>query len=69
MGVMSGQSVGTDALNALAAISGVDNVELVRESEEQAELSYTWHGDEKFWERDEHLAKFGLVYVRGKQEG
>jgi hypothetical protein len=60
-GFLSNQSIGTDALNALVSIPGVENPEIVSESNEQVELTYSWVGDGKFWETNEHLAKFGLA--------
>lgn len=62
-GFLSSQSIGTDALNALHSISGVEEADVVSESNEQVELTYSWVGDGKFWETDEHLAKFGLARV------
>lgn len=60
-GFFSSQSVGTDALNALLSIPGVQNPEIVNESNEQVELTYFWVSEENFWETNEHLAKFGLT--------
>ncbi len=62
-GFLSSQRIGTDALNALLSIPGVEEPEIVNESNEQIELTYSWVGDGKFWETDEHLAKFGLARV------
>lgn len=62
-GFLSSQSIGTDALNALLSIPGVEEAEIVSGSNEQVELTYSWVGDGKFWETDEHLAKFGLARV------
>lgn len=62
-GFLSIQDLGADALTALFAIPGVDEPEVVSESDEQVELSYSWIGDDKFWETGEHLAKFGLARV------
>jgi hypothetical protein len=62
-GFFSNQSVGTDALNALLSIPGVENPEIISDSNDQVELTYSWIGDDKFWETDEQLAKFGLARV------
>ena len=62
-GFLSDQSIGTDAINALLGIKGVENPEIVDESNEQVELTYTWSGDDKFWETSQHLERFGLVRV------
>ena len=62
-GFMSDQSIGVNAINALSSIPGVKNPEIVSESNDQVELTYSWVGDGKFWETDEHLAKFGLARV------
>ncbi len=62
-GFISSQTIGVDALNALQSIPGVKEAEIVSESNEQVELTYAWVGDGKFWETDEHLAKFGLARV------
>ncbi|MCX7100514.1 MAG: hypothetical protein NTX38_03220 [Methylobacter sp.] len=62
-GFLSSQSIGTDALNALLSISGVEEAEVESESNEQVELTYSWVGDGKFLEIYEHLAKFGLARV------
>ena len=59
----SHQTVGTDGFNALQSIQGVEEVEIMNESDEQVELTYLWCGDGKFWETDEHLAKYGLARV------
>jgi len=63
IGFLSSQSIGTDALNALLSIPGVQEAEVVSESNEQVELTYSWVGDGKFWETDERLAEFGLTRV------
>jgi hypothetical protein len=68
-GFLSTQSIGTEALNALHAIPGVGKAKVVSESNEQVELTYSWVGDGKFWEIDEHLAEFGLARVDVKLLG
>ena len=60
-GFLSSQRIGTDALNALLSIPGVENPEIISESDEQVELAYSWVGDGSFWETDEHLLEFGLA--------
>jgi hypothetical protein len=62
-GFLSSQSIGTDALNALLSIPGVEEVKVVSESNVQVELTYSWGGEGKFCEIDEHLARFGLARV------
>jgi hypothetical protein len=59
-GFLSSQRIGTDALNALLSIPGVENPEIVSESDEQVELTYNWVGEGQFWETSEYLLKFGL---------
>jgi hypothetical protein len=65
-GFLSSQSIGTDALNALLSIPGVEDAEVVSELNEQVELTYSWGGDGKFWDANEHLAKFGLARLDDK---
>jgi len=62
-GFLSDQRIGTDALNALLALQGVADPEVVDESNEQVELTYTWLGDDKFWETSTHFERYGLVRV------
>jgi hypothetical protein len=62
-GVMSDQSIGTDALNAMSTIPGVANPEIVTESEDRVTLLYDWVGKEEFWETGRHLLKHGLARV------
>lgn len=62
-GFLSRHSIGTDAINALRSIPGVDEVEIACESAEQVELIYSWVGKNKFWETDERLEKFGLARI------
>ncbi|WP_151704333.1 hypothetical protein [Nitrincola alkalilacustris] len=59
-GFLSNQDIGTDALNALSSIDGVDDLEIVWETESQVQLSYNWTGNEKFWKTGEVLAQHGL---------
>lgn len=62
-GFLSNQDIGTDALNALSSIDGVEDLEIVWETEEQVQLSYNWTGNEKFWGTGEVLAKHGLKRI------
>lgn len=62
-GFLSSQRIGTDAINALLSIPGVENPEIVSESNGQVTLTYSWVGTGKFWETEEYLAKFGLALV------
>lgn len=62
-GFLSDQSVGTDALNALSSIPGIDDLEIVDETDERVILTYTWVGTSKFWKTDERLLQFGLSCV------
>ena len=59
-GFLSSQRIGTDALNALLSIPGVENPEIVSETTELVELTYNWVGEGQFLETSEHLLKFGL---------
>lgn len=54
-------SLGTQALNAVSAITGVINAVIVREDDAGVVVSYEWVGHEKFLETTTHLAKYGLV--------
>lgn len=60
-GFLSSENICTDAINALTSIPGIKNLKILRESNEQVELTYSWHGDKKYWETAEHLADFGLA--------
>ena len=64
IGNISATRASTDALTALSSIPGVEDVEIVQELEEYVELSYNWTGNDKFWETDEHLARFGLRRIK-----
>lgn len=66
-GFLSRQRTGTDAINALNAISGVKELEIVSESNEQVKLTYSWVGDGKFMKIDNHLVDFGLARVDVEQ--
>jgi hypothetical protein len=59
-GFCSTQSVGTDALNAMQSIPGVEDPQIVSETDEQAEITFEWVGDGQFWRTEEHLSRFGL---------
>jgi hypothetical protein len=63
-GFLSQQSIGTNALNAMASIQWVTNPEIIEESDEQVKLTFNWVGEENFyWLIDEQLVKYGLVLV------
>lgn len=64
-GFLSSNPIAIDALNALVQIPGVEEPEIVRESHDEVELTYTWVGETKFWETREHLLKFGLCVADG----
>lgn len=66
-GFLSTQRIGTDGLNALLSIPGVENPEIVIESDEQVELTYSWVGDGMFWKTEDHLLEFGLVRADVKE--
>lgn len=57
---VSNNEIGTDALNAISAIPGAMEVEIVKESDDEVEVSYVWTSSEKYWQIDEHLDKYGL---------
>jgi len=59
-GFLSNQEIGTDALNALSSIDGVDDIEIVWETEDKIQLSYRWTGKEAFWCTGDVLAQYGL---------
>lgn len=59
-GFLSSSSVGTDALNGLSSIPGVQNLEVVDESECLVTLRFQWAGGGEFHETDEHLKRFGV---------
>jgi len=60
-GFLSDQRIGTDALNAMQSIPGVENPEIITESDDQVGLTYDWTGDGPFWKTGEYLRKFGLA--------
>lgn len=65
---ISSQTAGTDAVNAMWRVPGVEDVELLEESEEdsengQARLSYMYASGERFTTIDTHLDAFGLERV------
>ena len=63
-GFLSRQRIGTDAINALNAISGGKEPEIVSESNEQVKLTYSWVGDGKFMKIDDHLVDFGFLCIK-----
>lgn len=56
----SSNSLGTDALNAVATIPGATHVQMERESDHEVEVSYEWMSPDKFWETEVHLAGYGV---------
>ena len=66
-GFLSRQRIGTDVINALNAISGVKEPEIVSESNEQVKLTYSWVDDGNFMKIDDQLAGFGLARVEVEQ--
>jgi hypothetical protein len=57
---MSANTIGTDALNAMSNILGVNNVQIISETNEEVSLTYSYSSDKKYWQINEHLAKFWL---------
>jgi hypothetical protein len=52
-GFLSHQSIGTNAVNAMASIQWVANPEIIEESDEQVKLPFNWVGEENFlWRID-----------------
>lgn len=62
-GFLSGQTIGTDALNALNKIPGVTSSEIISETESQVQISFTWDGKGEFWRTSEVLSQQGLRRV------
>ncbi len=59
--VITNNSIGTDALNAVSTIPLCTAVKLVCENDEFAIIEYEYpNGSPKFWDTDTHLAEFGL---------
>lgn len=71
MGHHSTSTLGTDALNALASVSGIIDVDLITkeygeiesipEAEQILELSYVLSDKENVSIKYEHLAKYGVM--------
>jgi hypothetical protein len=59
-GFLSNQDVGTEALNALSSIEGVNDPEIVWETDDQVQVSYRWSGKEAFVDIGDVLAQYGL---------
>jgi len=57
---VSDNTLGTDALNALASIPGLTDMEVEHESDHEVEISYMWTGTEEFRCTGEHLERRGL---------
>lgn len=62
-GFLSSQRIGTDAFNALSSIPGLEDPEIVSESDEQVEITYSWVRDGNFDRIDEYLERYGLARV------
>ena len=61
IGLLSKNSLSTDALAAIESIPGTKDVEIINVSEkEEVEISYVWIGKEKIWNTDEYLSKYGV---------
>lgn len=62
------RTVGTDAVDAMWRVPGVDAVELLEENANEehgrAKLSYLYIGEQRFQAIDSHLEEFGLMRVR-----
>lgn len=58
---LSRSSLGTDALNAISAITGAKQVDIDDETDASVVISYEWTSKEKFWDTETHLAKYGLI--------
>jgi len=63
-GFLSGQSIGTDAINAMSTMPGVKNPVIVSESESQVTVSFDWVGSEPFMQADTHLLRYGLKRIK-----
>ena len=59
-GFLATQQVGTDALNALSSIDGVNDPEIVWETEDRVQVSYSWSGKEAFLGTGDVLGQYGL---------
>ncbi len=57
---VSNNTLGTDALNALASIPGVTDMAVEHESDDEVVISYMWSGTERFWTTGEHLQRCTL---------
>jgi hypothetical protein len=62
-GFMSSSSIGSDAQKGMLSIPGVEQLEVITEDEHSVTLAYKWTGQEKFWQTDEYLKKFGVCRV------
>jgi hypothetical protein len=60
---VSNNSLGTDALNAIATTACAKDLEIENETEDKVEISYVWTSSDKFCKIQEHLVKFGLRRV------
>lgn len=62
-GNMSGNTIGTDAFNAVSRIPYVTEVRIEAEDDTQVKISYVYTSTEKNWLTYDHLAKFYLECV------
>jgi hypothetical protein len=62
-GFMSSSSIGSDAQKGMLSIPGVEQLEVITGDEHSVTLAYKWTGEEKFWQTDEYLKKFGVCRV------
>jgi hypothetical protein len=53
-------TLGTDALNGIGSIPGVEDLRIESEDDGSVTLSYLWSRPETFQATDEHLAQCGL---------
>lgn len=63
LGILSSNSLGTDALNGISSIPGVSSAEITEESGAEVTLAFEWDGREAFQSTDVHLAKFHVQRV------
>lgn len=59
-GFLSNNSVSTDAFNAISSIPGTKNVRILKEAENEAELSYEWTNNEPFLDSGMYFSKYGV---------
>ena len=59
-GFLSNNSVSTDAFNAISSIPGTKNVKILKEAENEAEISYEWTKNKPFLDTEIYLSNFGV---------